>query len=697
MSNRSRDKTIITTGGLDLISGGILKQPGMCISSFNYEAEQRGYRRRDGYEVYDGRPEPHKAWPQKDLTFTSGGTTEPSVNDILVGATSGAKGVVVSKVVTSGSWGSGDAAGFLILRNLSGTFEAEDVDVVGGTSNVLTASGAQTFSTHESEESEELTRQADIATATSQIAAAAGSGEILGGFTYNGDVYCFRNNAGGTAAVLYKADETSGWVAQSFGDTIDFTIGTAEFSEGDTVTGGTSGATATIKRVIKQSGAWSGTATGYLVLDGVSGTFQAETITSAGGSATCSGAQSAITLPAGGKYRTVKHNFYGTSNLRRVYGVNGEGYAFEWDGSVLAPIKTGLSVGLDKPTHIGVLSNHLFLGYRGGAMNYSAPGLPLVHDAVLFAGSLGLGEDITGVQEETSTALIVTGRNAVAYLTGTDNDNFDLRRISQSSGAIEDTLQVIDQPLFVDDIGLRKMTAVEKFGDWEMGTESNLVRPFFKNKKKVGASIVGSIRVRERGIYRLFWDDKSFLSVYWGRGQPEFMVCELGVAPVCFWSGEDADGNDILFFGDASGFVYRMDAGQSDNNSEMTYFLRTCYMHQGMPGVIKRYPFATVEFDADAPANDLKILSDYSYGKDEGVAGIESIFSIYGTGGNWDEANWDQFYWSQPDEGQITIDLNGIGENISFVFAGASTYENPHTIEAITVNYLSRKKKRGNP
>lgn len=53
--------------------------------------------------------------------FTSGGTTTPSLGATVWGDTSNANGVLEYVELTSGSWGGGDAAGFMFLSNWNGT------------------------------------------------------------------------------------------------------------------------------------------------------------------------------------------------------------------------------------------------------------------------------------------------------------------------------------------------------------------------------------------------------------------------------------------------------------------------------------------------------------------------------------------------------------------------------------------------
>ena len=77
------------------------------------------------------------------LSFTSGGTVEIEVGDTIEGATGGATGYVVGVSLATGTWAGGDAAGTLTLRRVTGTFQAENLDV-GTDLNVATIAGAPT-------------------------------------------------------------------------------------------------------------------------------------------------------------------------------------------------------------------------------------------------------------------------------------------------------------------------------------------------------------------------------------------------------------------------------------------------------------------------------------------------------------------------------------------------------------------------
>ncbi len=76
------------------------------------------------------------------LPFNSGSEL-PIYNNTLVGATSGHTATFKFAVVTSGAWGTGDAAGIMYLVSPTDYFHnAENININGGTSNVSTVNGS---------------------------------------------------------------------------------------------------------------------------------------------------------------------------------------------------------------------------------------------------------------------------------------------------------------------------------------------------------------------------------------------------------------------------------------------------------------------------------------------------------------------------------------------------------------------------
>lgn len=527
------------------------------------------------------------------------------------------------------------------------------------------------------------------------ISEVSGSGAIRGVAVYDGEVWAFRDNAGATACIMHKATPF-GWVAQSFGHTLAYDGGTVALREGVTVTGGTSGATATVHQVVEQSGTWgTSDAAGYLVLSGISSAFQDnEAITTTGtGAAVANGTQVAITLPPGGAYHFAVHNFFGASNFLRLYGVNGVGPAFEWDGTVLAPIRTGLSDALDKPTHIAEFAEHLFLGFRGGSLQWSGTGKPLSFMAIDGAGEKGIGQDITGLGA-TKTALVVTGSTRVDYLTGSDNDTFVLNTLSDDSGALPETFQIIGEPKFMDNRGIRSMRAADTFGNFRVGTDTQMIEPLLRAYMDSTVRPVASARVRRLDLYRVYFSDGSWVSIYYGRRNPECMPGLLDFVPTCLEVGFDAFDRDVIFAGDVDGWVYQMDSGTSFDGEVVPNFLRLAYFNAGSPNRDKRWHSVAMEVTTGISDVPLGLVADFSYGSENQTAMGETVRTAAGAGGVWDVSNWDQFLWSSPLQGQIYSEINGVGQNIAIGLVGDNTYEEIHTVNSITYFLAQRRTRR---
>lgn len=85
------------------------------------------------------------------VPFSSGGTTEVEVGDTIKGATSNATARVYKVLVYSGTWAGGDAAGFFIVKDVSGTFGSEAIyvssdETAGADDATVTANVNHTFS-----------------------------------------------------------------------------------------------------------------------------------------------------------------------------------------------------------------------------------------------------------------------------------------------------------------------------------------------------------------------------------------------------------------------------------------------------------------------------------------------------------------------------------------------------------------------
>lgn len=623
--------TVLLRGGLNLVSPPLAVPAGQCTAALNYEPEVQGYRRIGGYERFDGRTRP-----------SSGATPE------------------------------------------------------------------------------------QIATLRAAISAVPGSGPVRGVWPYAGSLWAFRDTLGGLGA-MYKST-AAGWVQQTFGHTIDFNTGTAAFLEGETLVGGTSGATAKIQRISIVSGATStSNQAGYMVLSAVVGTFVAtEIIASASGSATVAAlALQAVALEAGGIYEFTNHNFYGSTKPQRMYFANGTGTAFEWDGSVLSPIRSGSDAGVlanlfhvlergggrlktrngdfialrgnfDRPNYIAQFRNHLFLGFGAGSVVSSGIGEPLDYRAIAGATEFSFGQEITGFIPSMSTAFIIFGKSRIEYIAGNDSSDFQMLPITSTAGAFTRTASSAgESPVYLDDAGVRKLSSTASFGDFRMGSMSQMVEPLFKAKRKAGVSPITSIVVKAKDQYRLFFDDRTGIIVYMGRKTPEVLPFLYPMDVFCASSGElDITVGERHFVGAEDGFVYELDAGTSFDGAAVQAYMRLAWNTANAPTQNKRYHSATVDIDSeDAIPVGIAFHVDYAIPGNTGgarteynvAAGSQSLIPI---------ALYDSINWTQPMQGVLEADLDGVGRNMALTLITEHTNEDPHTLSTMTVNYSWRGLKK---
>jgi hypothetical protein len=545
-----------------------------------------------------------------------------------------------------------------------------------------------------------------------------GTGPVRGDQVYAGALWAFRDQADGSAA-MFKAT-AGGWVQQTFGYTLDFNLGITAFLEGETVTGASSGATGVVQRVTLSSAAgWTGTAAGFLVLSGVTGTFTAaETITSTSGSAKAVAAQVAVALSPGGVYEFVTHNFYGAAKASRLYFVNGVSTGFEWDGTVLAPLRTGIDTGstfgylltpggppdrvltpggdriivnstaVDNPAYIGEFRNHLFLGYAVGAIVFSGPGVPLDYRTIAGAGTFAFGDAMTGIVVA-ATALVILGRGLIEYVAGNNVDDFQKLTVTDSAGAVLRSPKVFgESPLYLDDGGLRKLSSSAAYGDFKTGTVTQLLEPLFRQKRLAGIVPNTALVVTGKDQYRLYWNDGSGVVLYMGRKYPETLPFKL---PATFFSscvGElDPGMGDRLFAGGTDGYVYELDRGTSFDGALIDAYLRLAFDNLGSPTQNKVFHKYTGDvLCADPITVGVKFDIDYA----RGLAGAQSSEAASAGQPIISTDAYASINWAQPVQGELTHYLYGFGRNIAVTLVTSSSTARQHTFPASTINFSPR-------
>ena len=302
----------------------------------------------------------------------------------------------------------------------------------------------------------------------------------------------------------------------------------------------------------------------------------------------------------------------------------------------------------------------------------------------------GMGDEITDLCQTATGDLAVFTRHKVAVLYGTNTQNWNLVMLTDESGAEPWTAQLLGAPLYLDKIGIRALDTTQAYGNFALGTRTQLVQKFFETKRRGNIPAVGSLRVRAKDSYRVFFADGEGVTIYFGRKMQECTVFDLGFPITCACSGTDADGAEILLVGKADGMVYQLDKGTSADGAPIAAHMRLPFNHVGSPAQEKRWHRAALEIDGPSQTR-LHVTYAISYGNTDLPQSYEQPIDMRGGGGLWNEAAWNTFYWSSPVEGQIQVYIDGLGSNISLVVISDNDYDTPHTLTGVFLYYNYRR------
>lgn len=723
---RTRTWYYALEGGLDVVSPPSSIKAGRAITMFNFEPwYEGGYRRIPGYERTDGRPRP------SDATYVGFDTTDfgaLAIGATVTGDTSGATGIVVGKTdfATDEYYAIG-------VSKVTGTFQngetcnTADFTILSAPTLLYEAYAApENFYGLQDANYKSIWKAAAANLYRADIAVVPGSGRVRGAWRRGADQFAIRNNAGATAGILHLAS-SSGWVTT--GITLAYYLffdtglaAGANLAEGDTIEGTTSGETAVVHRIVLNggSGAWDGTGEGYVILTSPSGAFTSgedfELATVPIFSAV--GTPTQFSFPVNGRYQFLNHNFYGGADTLRVYGVNGEGPAFEIDeNNVVSPIllpsnpiaDSGTPPPANEPFMIEEHRGHLFLAFEGGSFIHSIPGEPLNLSGFLGAAEFGMGDEITGMNSVVGNVLVVKTRRTTKGLYGTDVTNWELRRIAEQSGAIAYSSQKIDTVYSVDDLGITSLARTDQFGDFVTATISQQIQPIINGRR---STFVDSTIVRESNQYRSYYSDGSCIVAYVLAGSEQarfssrYNYAQYGMLlyddPIAsIYNTEDETGKERTYFVTSNaanqGFVYEDRIGTSFDGADIVSFIRTAYTDLKAPRIRKKYRRADIEMTSESQMPVI-FVHDPTYGSEEITSSITDLdytldkeIPIREGNDVWDIA---AFQWGGEIMASTRMDLSGSGENISFIFATAADFIEPFVIQGITVHYDLRRLQR---
>ncbi len=660
-------------GGIDAETPPLSLAPGALLDGFNYEVgTEGGYSLIDGYERKDGRTAPSDGiyyYLQVTLTDTV------SVGDTITGVTSGETGIVVVA-----------GTAFLDISKVSGDFQIEEITVSGSSVGNITAIPEENGEPLTLGHATAKNATADLYRA--DITKPTGSGPIRGVGLLSGTVYCFRDNAGATAGLIYK-ETTSGWSGITLYHELSFDTGVGQIYDGDSITQLTSGATADVKRVVQKAGAWGSTAAGKLILDNITGTFNDtnDIQVASATKVTSTSLAVQITIDPGGRYETIEYNFTGSTDTKRMYGADGVNRGFEFDGDVYVPLDTKMAT--DTPEYVFAHKRQLFFSFGGSSQN-SGVGSPYEWTAISGASDIALGDNITGYLQLPGAALAIFARNLSQQLIGNDVDDYVLDFISDEIGCIPRTAQDIGYAFILDDRGIVQIKSTLNYGKFSQNVVSKRVQSIIDKIRKV---VVASSVYRARDQYRLYGSDGTGLSMTIMDKGVGFSRFEYPDNVACTVTGEDATGKDVIYFGSDEGMVYQADKGSSFDGENIEAYIMLPFNNSKSPTTRKTYRRATIEMTSEN-YSPLRFMPDFSYADPNIPQHTGQSINVDGGGGFWNVNNWDEFSYDKAYVESPSFRICGVGTNLGLVIYSDTDIDLGHKLDSAIIHYTIRRLQR---
>ncbi len=659
------------SGGLDLVSGALNVRPGQMSECLNFEQVfgKQGYKRIDGYERFDGQPEPHKAI--HSVQRIKSVSTPITVGQVITGVTAFAK---VLRVVSPVE---------LVVLRVAGAFVDNEAIQVAGVVVAVADGPTQKPSIALEGTDTQLAQQARRAAIT-QV---PGSGPVRGVTVYLGDVYAARDTLDGTAATLWKSSPI-GWIPIKAGllpgGKFDFDVANFTGSAKTVALFGCDGR--------NRPWRWDGAVFSFMAPIFSTQATSATSFAVGNGSKKFEFTQPARAFEVG--QRLLISSTVDASN--RMFGDVTELDAASVTVNVTSSLGSGAiaswDIGLfdfsDKPYLVTAHKDHLFLGYPSGQLQHSNLGDPMLYTST--AGLFGLGDTITGITSLKGAVLGVFCANRISILSGTSSLDWRLESYSQSAGARLGTVQESGgNGLFLDDRGLTSLQATQSFGDFEpsifsrdikpmldgytpLTTESRIAKTKFQYRMYAGDTVITAAILSPEAIIQP--KDASF-----SRWQYAHQVA-------CVGHGDMPDGREGLFFGTSNGFVMREDVGTSFDGVAISSVLRLHFNHLKSPSNKKR--FRKLDMELDSPGRvSISFRQQFDYSDGTYDASLTQGTATQGIGGQWGVQEWDTFFWSLPAMTQTEANIDGVGKNMSLLLWHESATDKPFTLQGLLLQY----------
>ena len=553
----------------------------------------------------------------------------------------------------------------------------------------------------------------------------------VGIFVYKDEVYILVDN--GVRIVIRRCGPSNDWTEVDLGSYLYFKDGSVSVDEGATITGGTSGATATAYRVVLVDGTFEGgDARGYFTIGtSMTGSFSVGEDIKVGATvvatAPASGTileQVTITRGTGYKFRHSKYNFSGFEERDSVYFVTGTSYAFEFfrTGStfVVSPITSLIGIddvsdwntidSEDKPKFISAHRGKAFLGYAGGSIQESSSGNPLDLRAVVGFDEKSTGEDITNFVPEVGGTMLVSTTNQWWALYGDTEQNYDLQLITPTTGALADTASGLAGTVFIDSQGITTIKQASDYGNWSVNALTRDVETRIRHLIN-NCTPIATIAIRDKSIIRFLFSQTRSENAGQDDAETVWIAMKVGAQGIEGYTFGAYNKKIIditesemvmfpgrpqtreVFFLASDGYVYRDEVSCVADDVPLRSSFSSAELFARSPHTFKHWQEAYL-YASCLSGSECEVSVTYHDADGFRRAGETRTVTLASEMIYWDTITWDEAYWDDGGHSVARIKTMGLGDAISFEVTSDKFLENRDFYKSIRLTFVQTEVRR---
>lgn len=350
---------------------------------------------------------------------------------------------------------------------------------------------------------------------------------------------------------------------------------------------------------------------------------------------------------------------------------------------------------------VKVFKSHLFFT-KGNILSFAAPFTDDDFDPANGAGAINVGDTITGLTVFRDQ-LIIFCLNKIFRLSGNSEADFVLSPITNNTGCLcGDTVQEVGGDImYLGPDGIRYLSASERENDFGLVRASEKIQ----NQVLEVAStecVYSSVTISKKNQYRLFYyvgnttatNSRGFLATKYSNQTADNISWATikGVRVYSLSKYQDRE-SEVILFGSDTGFVYRMEAGNSFDGENIEAIFETPFIPVNDPKIRKTFykhtlyvrPSATFELECalrfdynQANSSSPKSFVVKSAG---GASAYEDATSVYGT----------SVYGSRGDE-QYFTNVVGSGFVVALRYK-SSTQSAPFNLNFVILEYRTNERR----